>query len=42
MLWETTAIADTLDIDLWIEISINNAENIQKAFNDFPIMKASR
>ena len=27
----------TLDIDLWIEKSINNAESIQKAFNDFPI-----
>ena len=27
----------TLDIDLWIEKSIKNAEHIQKAFNDFPI-----
>lgn len=27
----------TLDIDLWIEKSIKNAKNIQKAFNDFPI-----
>lgn len=27
----------TLDIDLWIEKSIDNAKNIQKAFSDFPI-----
>ena len=27
----------TLDIDLWIEKSINNAQKIQKAFEDFPI-----
>ena len=27
----------TLDIDLWIEKSIENAKNIQKAFSDFPI-----
>ena len=27
----------TLDIDLWIEKSVENAENIQKAFSDFPI-----
>ena len=27
----------TLDIDLWIEKSVENAKNIQKAFNDFPI-----
>lgn len=27
----------TLDIDLWIEKSIENAQNIQKAFNDFPV-----
>ena len=27
----------TLDIDLWIEKSIENAQNIQKAFSDFPI-----
>ena len=27
----------TLDIDLWIEKSISNAQKIQKAFNDFPI-----
>jgi hypothetical protein len=27
----------TLDIDIWIEKSIENAENIQKAFSDFPI-----
>ena len=27
----------TLDIDLWIEKSIENAKRIQKAFNDFPI-----
>jgi len=27
----------TLDIDLWIEKSIDNAKKIQKAFSDFPI-----
>jgi len=27
----------TLDIDLWIEKSIENAKNIQKAFSEFPI-----
>ncbi len=27
----------TLDIDLWIEKSIENAQNIQKAFEDFPV-----
>ena len=27
----------TLDIDLWIEKSVNNAKNIQKAFHAFPI-----
>ena len=27
----------TLDIDLWIEKSIENAEKIQKVFNDFPV-----
>ncbi len=27
----------TLDIDLWIEKSVDNAKNIQKAFNEFPI-----
>ncbi len=27
----------TLDIDLWIEKSVNNAQKIQKAFEDFPI-----
>jgi len=27
----------TLDIDLWIEKSIKNAHNIQKAFHDFPV-----
>jgi len=27
----------TLDIDLWIEKSVENAEKIQKAFADFPI-----
>jgi hypothetical protein len=27
----------TLDIDLWIEKSVENAENIQKAFSEFPI-----
>jgi hypothetical protein len=27
----------TLDIDLWIEKSVENAINIQKAFADFPI-----
>ena len=28
---------NTLDIDLWIEKSKENAKNIQKAFNDFPV-----
>ena len=27
----------TLDIDLWIEKSIENAQNVQKAFEDFPV-----
>lgn len=27
----------TLDIDLWIEKSMENAQNIQKAFEDFPV-----
>ncbi len=27
----------TLDIDLWIEKSVENARNIQKAFEDFPV-----
>ena len=27
----------TLDIDLWIEKSVENAQNIQKAFEDFPV-----
>ena len=27
----------TLDIDLWIEKSVENAKNIQKAFSEFPI-----
>ncbi len=27
----------TLDIDLWIEKSIENAQKIQKAFDDFPV-----
>ena len=27
----------TLDIDVWIEKSVENAKNIQKAFNDFPV-----
>jgi len=27
----------TLDIDLWIERSVENAKKIQKAFEDFPI-----
>ena len=27
----------TLDIDLWIEKSIENAKKIQKVFNDFPV-----
>ncbi len=27
----------TLDIDLWIEKSVENALNIQKAFEDFPV-----
>ena len=27
----------TLDIDLWIEKSVENAKNIQKVFNDFPV-----
>jgi len=27
----------TLDIDLWIEKSVENAQNIQKAFSEFPI-----
>ncbi|CAA6807084.1 MAG: Unknown protein [uncultured Sulfurovum sp.] len=28
---------NTLDIDLWIEKSVENAKKIQKAFSDFPI-----
>ena len=28
---------NTLDIDLWIEKSVENAKRIQKAFSDFPI-----
>ena len=28
---------NTLDIDLWIEKSVKNAKNVQKAFNDFPV-----
>lgn len=27
----------TLDIDLWIEKSVENAKKIQKVFNDFPV-----
>jgi hypothetical protein len=27
----------TVDIDLWIERSFENAKNIQKAFHDFPV-----
>ena len=27
----------TLDIDLWIEKSVENAKNVQQAFNDFPV-----
>ena len=27
----------TLDIDLWIEKSVENAQNIQKALEDFPV-----
>jgi hypothetical protein len=27
----------TVDIDLWIERSLENARNIQKAFHDFPV-----
>ncbi|WP_294950958.1 nucleotidyltransferase [Sulfurovum sp.] len=27
----------TLDIDLWVEKSIENAQKIQKAFDDFPV-----
>jgi len=27
----------TIDIDLWIEKSVDNAKNIQKAFSEFPI-----
>ena len=27
----------TLDIDLWIEKSVDNAKNVQQAFNDFSI-----
>jgi len=27
----------TLDIDLWIEKSVENAQNIKKAFEDFPV-----
>ena len=38
MLWDTHGYSrHTLDIDLWIEKSVNNAKNIQKAFHAFPI-----